>query len=372
MPRSRRPPAEGRRPAGAGPVGVEALLQPIGGDAPSGEAMAFDPLMAEIRRLREADDPALPQGDWERPLKVADWDRVRRLCADALRQRSKDLQLAAWWLEAALHLGQAQGLLDGIMLLDGLVERYWPGLHPAIGDDGDVDARVAPLAWLNESLPRTLRLCLPLLRLPERRPPLLCLEDWERQGRGLPDPAWWGEAQQLPTREALLAHAGDASVQRDLDGLHALLGLALQAWQAFDARVECLLGADAPSLARVASTLEQLLRSVGQLRHQRPPDAAPAEAPAAEPDSSDAGTGAPAGGDPQSTSDAKATPDAREAAYRALEQIAADLLRVEPHNPVPYLIRRAVHWGRMPLAQWMREVLRDEGDLERLLRLLGD
>jgi hypothetical protein len=35
------------------------------------------------------------------------------------------------------------------------------------------------------------------------------------------------------------------------------------------------------------------------------------------------------------------------------------------------LIRRAVSWGRMPLPELMQEVLREEGDLNRLFTVLG-
>jgi predicted component of type VI protein secretion system len=61
----------------------------------------------------------------------------------------------------------------------------------------------------------------------------------------------------------------------------------------------------------------------------------------------------------------------RESAYRQLEQIAEFLQRTEPHSPIPYLVRRAITWGRMPLPQLMQEMLKQEGDVQRLFGLLG-
>jgi predicted component of type VI protein secretion system len=58
-------------------------------------------------------------------------------------------------------------------------------------------------------------------------------------------------------------------------------------------------------------------------------------------------------------------------AYRQLEGIANFLQSIEPHSPTPYLVRRAVSWGRMPLPELMQEVLREEGDLNRLFTVLG-
>lgn len=61
----------------------------------------------------------------------------------------------------------------------------------------------------------------------------------------------------------------------------------------------------------------------------------------------------------------------RDEAYAALEAIADYLSRVEPHSPTPYLLRRAVNWGRMPLPELMAEIVREEGDLNRLGNILG-
>ena len=58
-------------------------------------------------------------------------------------------------------------------------------------------------------------------------------------------------------------------------------------------------------------------------------------------------------------------------AYRLLGEIAAYLARHEPHSPTPYLLKRAVSWGHMPLADLMREIVQQEGDLARYLALLG-
>ena len=61
----------------------------------------------------------------------------------------------------------------------------------------------------------------------------------------------------------------------------------------------------------------------------------------------------------------------REEAYRTLEALADYLGRIEPHSPTPYLIRRAVSWGRMPLPELFAEIMREEGDLNRMINVLG-
>jgi hypothetical protein len=40
---------------------VDGLLAPMPGDNPAGPSARYDPVFAEIRVAREADDPSLPQ-----------------------------------------------------------------------------------------------------------------------------------------------------------------------------------------------------------------------------------------------------------------------------------------------------------------------
>ena len=61
----------------------------------------------------------------------------------------------------------------------------------------------------------------------------------------------------------------------------------------------------------------------------------------------------------------------RREAYRRLEEAADYLLRTEPHSPVPYMIKRAVAWGEMSFGELIMELMAEEGDKKRLLKLLG-
>ncbi|WP_051378680.1 type VI secretion system protein TssA [Derxia gummosa] len=413
-------------------MGLGALLAPLPDGDGCGPSLRYDAVMARIRTAREEEDPSLPMGDWERPLKVADWQLVRLLSAEVLARRSKDAQVAAWWLEASLHLRQGEGLVDGIALVCGLVERFWDGMHPAI-DDGDLDLRRAPFAWLADLLPLALRLHLTLLPLPGRKPPRLSLDDWERQSQGIAEEIDLPEDRVLPPRETLLQLAARPDNAAWLAALRGQLERASALWARLGMRLDERMGLDSPNLQRTADTLMALRRAVDALAPR--PVAAPVSAATDAARLAALGVGAPldgAGGWPVSATLAAmgigapvapagfgadaagaadptdpapqfaaapasggAPPDpaalaalpaaaelagwqpgspgwpSRAAAYRTLEAIADYLQDIEPHSPTPYLIRRAVNWGRMPLPQLMQEMLREEGDIGRLFRLLG-
>jgi type VI secretion system protein ImpA len=51
--------------------------------------------------------------------------------------------------------------------------------------------------------------------------------------------------------------------------------------------------------------------------------------------------------------------------------IAGYLRRVEPQHPVSYLLERAVKWTKMPLDQWLGEVISNQDVLNNLRETLG-
>ena len=61
----------------------------------------------------------------------------------------------------------------------------------------------------------------------------------------------------------------------------------------------------------------------------------------------------------------------RSEAYHRLNEAAEYLLRTEPHNPVPYLVKRAISWGNMNLMQLLSELVSSDGERGALYALLG-
>lgn len=130
------------------------LLQPISPERPGGVDLRYEPVFGEIAEARRSDE-GLDLGAWakEGGKKSAEWDRVADLCLTTLRERTKDLRIAAFLTEAAAQLDGFEGLRDGLRLLTALIERFWDqGLFPSI-DDGDLEFRASALAWLNDRIP---------------------------------------------------------------------------------------------------------------------------------------------------------------------------------------------------------------------------
>src|SRR5260221_8924979 len=99
------------------------LLNPIPGENPSGANLRYAPVYDKIKEARREEDDA-PQGEWSHERKVADWKLVIKLSGDSLATKSKDVQLAAWLIEAMLRTEGFAGLLAGLKLLHGLIETF--------------------------------------------------------------------------------------------------------------------------------------------------------------------------------------------------------------------------------------------------------
>lgn len=340
-----------------------ALARPISEDRPAGESLRYDGTITRITEARREDDSSLPQGVWQTALKTADWRVVRDLCREVLEGRSKDLQVAVWLTEALAHRSGFTGLAAGLEAVRLLCATFWDGLHPEI-EDGDADGRIAAIAWINQHLVLT------VVRIPFCVPPsgsAFGLSDWraartnqaqrkreEDSGKGpySPDSAAVQSALSATPRDRITAMS---------DALEA----ALETTQALDSLLDARLGREAPGLARLRETLAEVAHILRRERVQRG-EADPAAPP---PPEETAMTEKPAETLPVAPAAASTT--TRDAAYRALCDAADFLARTEPHSPVPYLVRKAVRWGRMPLTELLPEMAGPDGDLRRLYEILG-
>lgn len=122
------------------------LLEPIPGPNPSGEATRYTGFYDRIKEARR-EEPDLPQGVWQHERKTADWRRVAHLCEDALIHKIKDIQVASWLTEALLHRDGVPGLTEGLKLLQGLLDQFWPTVFPRAEED-ELEFRAGPLEWV--------------------------------------------------------------------------------------------------------------------------------------------------------------------------------------------------------------------------------
>lgn len=344
---------------------VETLLIPLAGETPCGMSLLHDAVYDAIRFARQNDDASLPQGVWAKPLKKADWAESMRLCTGVLTDRSKDIQIAAWLGEAWISQDGIAGGIRAVALMDGLCERFWQDIHP-LPRDNDLDFRIAPINWADGRWAEAV-----LLRV------------WLVRGTGVSQGNYtlgdWNDALALQNdivknKNALAAaeKSGAPIFARIMESVATMpLSALSDALEGVNIWIEALLGlqltleqqmpGDAPRQNKLHNTLQAIEDVLHQCLTQHPKYIAPAE-PLIQNDHIDAENN-----DISNSNEFPMQELNRENAYRKLVDIAHFLSGIEPHSPVPYLIWRAISWGRMPFDELMNELIKNNGEMQKIL-----
>lgn len=353
-------------------ISLDALTAPIDPAMPAGKSLRGSGVYNVIEQARRRDDASVPLGAWEHDLKRADWDKVSTLAGGALAHKSKDLQLAAWLLEAQIHKTGFAGIGACMLLMQILCERYWGELHPQ-ADGGDLEYRANIFGWINAKLLPALRL-VPITASGRERD--YNWADWEQARRNEQLRAAAGgrdnAAIEGPTAAELTGCIAGTATDAYI-WLHHTLADALLGIDALAGTLDRLFGKEAPGLSALADLLEQIhglvdaeLRKRGVGTRSAAPDTAPAaEAPP-----------------PVLTGQMRDQPEPpaqpafgairdRADAYARLAETADFLMRLEPHSPVPYLVKRATEWGRLNTGELYQELFLRLGGQLNIFEMLG-
>jgi type VI secretion system protein ImpA len=349
-------------------IDIQELLQPIPGANPAGEPLRYQGAYDRIADARREDDPTLSQGIYKSSLKRADWTAAEALCVEALTKRSKDLQIASWLLESWLHLYGFVGVTNGLYLLAGLCENFWDNLYPSLEID-EIEGRVAPIEWIEQKLTLKLKQ-LPLTLPNEITNECYSYVDWESachfENLAMKDPRALQEAlAKINPTVATFRNAIATTDRAFYFNLIDELSRAIEGCAAVEQVLDEKCGKDAPGLRQFKEALCAIQQLVAQDLHALPEEIEMMDGEEMAPvEAGDEDLGFWSNGPIRS----------RAEAYRRLSEAADYLLRHEPHSPTPYLVQRAVEWGSMSLPELLQQIVRNEGEMneiDRLLRLTG-
>ena len=326
------------------------LLDPIPGPSPCGENLYYSPLYEQIKEARRQEDD-IPQGEWRREVKKADYVQVIKLSTDALAKKSKDIQIAAWLTEAWLNQQGFTGLADGLDLMRGLVENYWECVYPEL-EDGDAEMRATPLEWIGSRLAEAVK------HVKLTRSGL----DWfnYRTSRAVPyeDDAAVNEVK-AASREAAIAEgkmtpeefdgAFNATPTEFCTGLQGEAGRTLESLDALGQICDAKFGDVAPNFGPLRSSIEEVQQTLRILLAKRGApaveEAVAAEEPAWESSSGEAPVERPAAAPARRVTTAE--PADQDDAFQRIASVAQYLRKESPYSPVPYLLLRGLRWGEL-------------------------
>jgi type VI secretion system protein ImpA len=340
-------------------ISVDALLEPVSEDEPTGADLEYDP--AFLALFREAEGtPAREMGGTEIPGEEPDWRSVRDQ-AVALFGRTKDLRISVLLARALLRLEGLSGLDLGLQVVHGLLDRYWDGLHPALDpdDDNDPTLRVNALQDLTsrELVLHPLRTT-PLIRS-RTFGPVAYREIEIAEGRASPPPDT-----EPPDPAAIRGAFQDCAVE-DLASTATAAAGALQGIRSLNEQLGAHVSpGQMPSLDPLSELLSGIARTLrAQLAERQPGSPGLADLP------SQTETQAASAGLSSSFQAAPGEIASRDDVVRAIDRICDYYSRREPSSPVPLLLLRA---RRLATASFM-EIVRDlaPGAMDEVEKVCG-
>lgn len=354
---------------------LEAILAPIPGERPTGVDLREDLKPASVySRLRDARSDArdaerqadgFGTGGDEAAGKdtlQSRWRPVASLATTALRESTKDLEIATWLTEALVRTSGLEGLAAGATIIGGLVERYWDQLFP-MPDDAGMETRLVAVGGLSgQGADGT-------LMQPLRKSTLFMRPD------GTPFTLWQYELTEevaqigdAARREQRLAAGVVPFEEFEKEGrsigashwraLRKVVNDALTAWETMGRLLDEKAGPDSPSGSNVRVALQKILEICNRF------------APAADIENK------PANGEEVAASEAATQvpfqgSGGRELALRQLQALAEWFKRNEPNSPIGYTLDEAVRRARMTWPDLVAELVADETSRSALMVSIG-
>lgn len=363
-------------------IHIEEYLTPITGPNSCGDSLRYDPLYDQIRTARREDDPTLSRGIWQFDLKKADWITVEKLASEALKKRSKDLQIAGWLGESWVTLYGIPGFIYNIRLIRLLSEKFWDKLYPTL-EEGDSEFRSQFFDWYDHTMMKH------LVKIP------IIGDDLANQAISLAD---WRSAfrfdsviKREPDSNKLIQKAverGQITLKQFYTFIKRLstpfihdrlqeLETAFSEFNALKNALNTLMPDSTMAFNELNPTLEDLKRVYQtefdqRLEEEKTKEPLSSPAPQIAPtELQKESQEAPPPFKPDILPRSNAQDITREQAYQSLSEIMVFLQKTEPHSIAPQLLSQLITWKDKSITQIFSELGSSPEEMVLLMRFLG-
>jgi type VI secretion system protein ImpA len=359
-------------------LNIVALLQPIPGPNPAGLSLSNvdERTIEELAEPFELDDPTVPRA------KLTKYDKLIDLLQNLLKKNGKDRRTAFELVRALAKRHHFAGLRDGLRLLEQLCAQCWDIMLPSIdpNDPEDIAGRSGPFGdVLNDEQARHpfpyLVRSLPLFQVGQTIVTKMSLDS---EGTVAGQPA----APKVPYESfkqltASLTDDTRAKLQTTVDDIKDAIAAAKQLEDTLAAQVAATVAQGRYDEKLAPKVRQSATVGFGNLRHaledclKLAEEGLNAQAGAADSPAADDPTATATTTTAPSTSTTGPRPLTREGIYLQLKELADKLEKLEPHSPVPILLRRVIelrvlpfpdlvdNLGAKPLLDFIRTPIKD-------------
>lgn len=307
---------------------LDDLLGSFGEDAPSGQALEYDP---EFTKLELASRPGEEKavGDAVVPAEEPDYADVTR-AAMALLRRSKDLRVAVILANAALRTEGLPAFEETLRYIRRCLEDYWDSVHPQLDEDDGDDPTMRVNAVLGLTDRATVLGSLRTATLIDSRAfGEFGLRDLQVAEGEVTSPS---DAETVPTQQIISAAFQDTDPE-NLTALARAVSQSLDHVKAISAIFDERIGALGPDLDPLRKTLHDIGRRLEPFTDTDTSETIdePLAHDASQPAAPTTAAGSGSMGAISSPEDVK----------RTIDRIVDYYARHEPSSPVPLLLNRA-------------------------------
>lgn len=353
-------------------IDFEMLISEVSDDAPTGVDPRIDisPTsqyyqLKDIRGQARAHERAMLSEDDDFQSLAMEWRPLSEQLPTILSQEVKDLEYAAWMIEALCRTDGFYGLAQSFKATRLLIEHFWDQLYPSPDEDG-LESRIAPLIGLN-GYEGDGALITPILSIPLT----------EQTDAG--EYACWQYqraadiSRQDEKRQQLKAEAGIASIEQIKQAVasssHAFYQNLIQqinsAITEFDLLAKAIDNAMAdepqPTSAINATLIKcrdaVLYLAADKLQTLQVTEVIENEIEAAH--------------SQETMQPVQQQLHNREQVLRSLKQAAAFFRQTEPHSPISYALEQIIHWSDLTLPELLQEMMDDTSSRNQFFRLAG-
>jgi type VI secretion system protein ImpA len=314
---------------------LDELLAPVSENEPSGPDMAYDSVRTEIEQSFEIDISIDASGVASESAEV-DWRRIIDKIGQQSRQ-TKDVWLAVYLCRAGALSGSIETVEAGAQYLAGLLDGFWPTVHPQLEEYGFQGRKGAC-----DSLTANTQFLAPLRRislLKHARLGEYSGFDFERFRTG-------GESEDgFGMFRAALEDIGDEGLREILGRLENVTDALKRADAVLTANAE---GGGATNFRPTYDALAEITRAVQAFLAEAPAVEEVADAAGGESEPRPTSAGGSGGG--------LSRIESRDDVIRVLDMIGDYYRRREPAHPAPVLLQRLRGWVTLDFMEILADI----------------
>ncbi len=360
-------------------IDIDALLAPISEENPAGTDPRADSSATSLYyRTKDARNAA--RSTERASVEIGapppeEWASVQETAMEILATQAKDLEIAAWLVEALVRLEGFPGLRDGFKVLSGIASNFWEGCFPELDEEDGIEGKVSPVSGLNGA-GATGTLIQPIRLIPLTHGSLASYSLWSYEQASdlekIADPT--RKQERIDNGSVTMEQFSQSVAETPAAELHAVattVDECLAALAEMSAAFDAVAGADAPPVSALRELLGEISSSIRHFASDKLAAMAyvdtgedvPGETAGAE-----AGTEGGTATAPVRRTEGYAS---REEALQELVKIAAYFRKTEPHSPISYTLEDAVRRARMTLPELLTELAEDPAHIQRILMAAG-